>query len=266
LSLDAEDSLAFEGPLPRPDSPAPTVLDVAAIRWPHVSNATDLDPISIEPGIGVRWVTHAAALGTPDLIVLPGTKSTVADLRWLQATGLADAVCSSTASLLGICGGYQMLGRGICDPAGIEAPAGSSVAGLGLLDVETKFEEHKVVRRRSGTGLGATVTGYEIHHGRTTTGHDTTGHDTAWLYLDGQHEGATSADGRIRGTNLHGLFDSDEFRHAFLSHLAAARGKPWTRSEVDFGAAREAQVERLADLVDAHLDIGAVDRLIEAAR
>lgn len=263
LSLDAEDSLALDGPPPHPALVTPTVLDVAAIRWPHLANATDLDPLFIEPGVGVRWVTHAAALGEPDLIVLPGTKATIADLTWFRATGLDGAISNSGAVILGVCGGYQMLGTSIEDSAGAEAPAGSCAAGLGLLGVKTTFEPDKTVQRRAGTGLRTTVSGYEIHHGRSVRGRTV----APWLRLDGEDEGAISSNGRhVYGTNLHGLFESDAFRHAFLAHLAAVRGVRWEPSTVEFGSARMAQVDRLADLVEAHLDMAAVERLIEAAR
>jgi adenosylcobyric acid synthase len=263
LSLDAEDSLALDGPPPRPETTTPTTLDIAAIRWPHLANATDLDPLSIEPGAGVRWVTHAAALGAPDLIVLPGTKATIADLSWLRATGLDTAICDSRAVLLGICGGYQALGTRIEDPTGAEAPPGSCADGLGLLDVTTAFATDKTVRRRSGTGLGTAVSGYEIHHGQSAAADNL----TPWLRLDGEDEGAVRSDGRVvYGTNLHGLFETDAFRHSFLAGVAAARGVAWERSAVDFGRARTAQVDRLADLVEQHLDLAAVERLIEAAR
>jgi adenosylcobyric acid synthase len=262
LSLDAEDSLALDGPPPRADGCTPTTLDIAVVRWPHVANATDVDPLSIEPGVGVRWVTHAAALGRPDLIVLPGTKATIADLGWLRTTGLDTAIRGSGAMVLGICGGYQMLGTRIEDPTGAEAPRGTCAIGLGLLDLTTVFAADKVVRRRAGAGLGTAVSGYEIHHGRSALA----GEGIPWLRLDGEDEGAIARGGHVLGTNLHGLFESDGFRHAFLAELAAARGIRWQRSTVTFASARNAQVDRLADLVEGHVDLTAIERLIEAAR
>jgi adenosylcobyric acid synthase len=263
LSLDAEDSLGLTGPPPRPDQLAPVVLDIAVIRWPHVANPTDLDPLAIEPGVGVRWVDHAAALGQPDLIVLPGTKATIGDLAWLRETGLDDAVCRSEATVVGICGGYQALGAGISDPSGVEAAAGSRVSGLGLLDVTTVFDESKTLAQRHGTALGAPVTGYEIHHGQTRRGPAAPG----WLRLGGKTEGARGNGARhVMGTNLHGLFEGDEFRQAFLRQVAQERGVRWTPTGVEFAAAREAQLDRLGDLVQEHLDLAALERLIEAAR
>ncbi|HEX4905871.1 MAG TPA: cobyric acid synthase [Acidimicrobiales bacterium] len=226
LRVDDEDSLALE----RDWSTDGDVLDVAVVRFPHVSNITDLDPLRAEPGVAVRLVTRPAQLGNPDLVVLPGTKSTVDDLAWFQASGLVEAVRDSSATVLGICGGYQMLGARIVDD--IESRAGA-VEALGWLEVETVFETEKVVRRRAH--------GYEIHHGRVS--------DDAILHDEG----------RVLGTSLHGFFDDDDLRHAFLGDL---HGEPWA-SEVSFDAVRHAQADAIADLLDAHLDVDAVLALIE---
>jgi adenosylcobyric acid synthase len=261
VAIDAEDAMAFGGPPPRPSTDAPAVLDVAALRFPQVSNATDLDPLAIEPGIAVRWVDSAASLGRPDLIVLPGTKSTVADLAWLRATGLSDAIVATTSIVVGICGGYQMLGGGISDADGVEAALGSDVPGLGLLDVRTDFTPAKTVRQGRGCALGAAVHGYEIHHGVTVRG------DAApWLELDGEAEGACDDRRGVFGTNLHGIFEADEFRHRFLLDVARRRGTSYTPAPTSFAAARDAQLDRLADLLEENLDMAAVHRLIQEAR
>jgi adenosylcobyric acid synthase len=265
VALDAEDSLALTGPRPRAGGSAPTTIDVAVVRLPHLANATDLDPLVVEPAVGVRWVEHAAALGDPDLVVLPGTKSTVADLAWLRSVGLADAVGRSSAMVVGICGGYQMLGRRITDPTGVEAPAGTTVPGLGWLDVDTTFAPGKVTRRRQGTGTvddGAEhrVAGYEIHHGQVERRRGT----RPWLCLDGEPEGATAAGLRpALGSSLHGLFEADGLRAALLGAAAARRERTLQPSGVSFAAARGAQLDRLADLVEHHLDLTAIDRLIQ---
>ena len=261
LAIDAEDSMAFAGPPPRPSVDVPAVIDVAAIRFPQVSNATDLDPLAIEPGVAVRWVHSAASLGRPDLIVLPGTKSTVADLAWLRASGLHDAIVATPAVVVGICGGYQMLGREISDAPGVEAAAGADVAGLGLLDVRTRFVSEKTLRRRRGCALGAAVHGYEIHHGVTARGAV-----TPWLDLDGEAEGAYDDARGVFGTNLHGLFEADGFRHRFLLDVARRGGITYTPIPTSFAAARDEQLDRLADLLEEHLDMAAIDRLIQEAR
>ncbi len=267
LALDAEDSLALVGR--RPTAAGPAVadgLDVAVVMLPRTSNFTDFDALAIEPGVGVRFVVDEASLGDPDLVVLPGTKATVADLEWLRGRGLHRAIERARglgSVVLGICGGYQMLGRRIIDE--VESGRGT-VEGLGRLDVETAFGPEKVTRQRRGRALDQRVTGYEIHHGITTRGHGV----RAWVRLDDVHghddEGAGAiADGGVVGTNLHGLFEEDGFRAAFLSEVARRRGKVFTPAGVSFAAARESQFDRLADLLEAHLDVAAVCELIEEA-
>ena len=261
LDLDAEDSLALAG-LPTRRAAAPLMpgngaaaLDVAVVRLPRISNFTDVDALAVEPGVSVRFVDDAAALGDPDLAILPGTKATVADLAWLRGRGF-DRALARCSSVLGICGGYQMLGQRIVDPVESGAP---EVDGLGWLPVSTHFQADKVTRPRQGTARGRPVTGYEIHHGRTAT-------PTPWVHLDDRwgedHDGAASPDGRVLGTSLHGLFESDGFRGDFLAEVARRRGKAFRRSGVSFAAAREAQFDRLADLLEAHVDMAALDRLI----
>jgi adenosylcobyric acid synthase len=265
VALDAEDSLALDGRRPRPASSAAQgdELDIAAIRLPRIANFTDLDALAIEPGLSVRLVDRVGALGHPDLIIIPGTKATVSDLEWLRGTGLAEAVAPHP--ILGICGGYQMLGQRIVDL--VESGRGE-VLGLGLLDVDTTFEPTKVTRQRTGRALlpasGAgrarshRLTGYQIHHGRTTT------HDP-WITLDDAYgtepEGATT--GRpIWGTSLHGLFEEDGFRTAFLTQLATLSDKTWTPAGVSFAAARQHQLDRLADMLESHLDLSALEALL----
>jgi adenosylcobyric acid synthase len=244
VALDAEDSLALAGRRPRPSSEAVADhLDIAAVCFPRLANFTDLDPLAIEPGISLRWVTHASGLGDPDLIVLPGTKSTVTDLAWLRECGLDGAIERSTALVLGICGGYQMLGHRIVDLDGVESAQHTVVDGLGLLDVTTSFARDKTVRRHDD--------GYEIHHGVVTRGASS----AEWK------GGAT--DGRIFGTNLHGLFEPDEFRAAFLIDVGQRRQKTFVPAGISFAAARCAQLDRLADLLEDHLDIAAIETLIK---
>jgi adenosylcobyric acid synthase len=248
-TIDAEDSLALERP---PPSRPHARVDVAVVRFPRIANFTDLDPLVQEPDVRVRYVTGPADLGAPDLVVLPGSKATVDDLAWLRATGLDVAVAEGGARVLGICGGYQMLGRRIVDD--VESGAGD-VAGLGWLDVETTFLADKVVARRRGRAVGGRaegcgVHGYEIRHGRVRRGSAA----APWLLLDGEAEGATDG-GRVWGTSLHGLFESDDFRAAFLGIAPTA----------PFGAAREAQLDAVADLLEDHLDLEAVERLVATA-
>ena len=264
VALDAEDSLALSGRRPRP-APAhaePTSagdhLDVAALHFPRISNFTDLDALAIEPGIGVRLVTDRAALGDPDLVILPGTKSTVADLEWMRGRGLDTAIAAAAsrrATVLGICGGYQMMGRTITDP--VESGRPEPVDGLGWLPVDTVFEPDKITRQRRGRALGRRVSGYQIHHGRTTA-------REPWIKLDDSYgiHGDGSTSGALMGTTLHGLFEEDGFRSAFLDAVARRRGRHWEAFGVSFTAARESQIDRLADMLEAHLDMPAVEALL----
>ncbi len=243
---------------------APTAdeVDVAVIRLPRIANFDDIDPLLTEPGVRVRWVETATALGTPDLIVIPGTKATVADLAWLRSRTLDTAVAARVeagAHLLGICGGYQMLGERLVDLEGVEAPAGTSVDGLGLLPGVTEFTAVKETRRTGGSvraapgawrpAEGAPVRGYEIHMGRTRTS------ATPLLDLDGRADGAVRQDGRVAGTYLHGLLHNDALRTALLASL----GRSATGVAFDASAAREAAFDRLAAIVSASIDLPRID-------
>ncbi|MDP9072187.1 MAG: cobyric acid synthase [Actinomycetota bacterium] len=264
VALDAEDSLALGGPRPSPagDGPVADTLDVAAIRLPRMSNFTDLDALAIEPGVCVRLVERPAQLGRPDLVVVPGTKATVADLDWLRSRGLDQAIAAlPDALVLGICGGYQMLGGAVVDE--VESGRGA-VPGLGWLDVETEFASSKVTRQRQGTALGQRVTGYQVHHGRVAR----VGDASAWVHLDdsygAEEEGAVEpSEARVLGTTLHGLFEQDGLRSAFLTEVGRRTGKTFVPAGVSFRASREAQLDRLADALEGHLDLDALDELIE---
>ena len=218
LVLDAEDSLhRMSGALPvEPACPGAGTeqLDVVVLRLPRLSNFTDFDPLLIEGGVAVRFVDHPSAFGDPDLIVLPGTKSTVADLEWVRASGLLEAMqarrrAPSPPVILGVCGGFQMLGRTIEDPGGVESVV-PSVHGLGWLPLVTRFEAEKTTRLRQGTGPGGVpVAGYEIRHGRTAAREGW----EQWLVLhhpeggDDDTESACDREGLVFGTSLHGLFE-----------------------------------------------------------
>lgn len=274
VALDAEDSLALDGYRPRPlpgdqtstaaasDDRDP--LDVAAIRLPRLANFTDFDALAIEPGVTVRLVDTRGALGDPDLVILPGTKATVADLEWLRGRGFPDAIAEARqqrhSTVLGICGGYQMLGRTIVDP--IESDRPEPVPGLGWLPVDTVFEPTKLTRQRRGRMRELRVSGYQIHHGRIRPAGDLA---PTWFTLDDAYgsvgEGVDLGD--LKGTTLHGLFEEDGFRGAFLAEVAARRGKKWAPSRLSFAAARESQIDRLADLLEAHLDLGAIKAMLQ---
>jgi adenosylcobyric acid synthase len=262
LWLDAEDSLAYGRVLGRPAPPRGSRwLDVAVVRLPRVSNATDVEALAAEPGVRVRMTVEPSEIAGADLVVLPGTKSTVDDLAWLRRTGLADAVLAHAAAgrpLLGICGGFQMLGRALHDQ--VESRRGT-VAGLGLLPIEVSFHTRKTVTRSAGTAFGAVpVRGYEIHHGYVSTADP--GLEPLLRYDDGRTEGVAS--GNLFGTHWHGAFESDAFRRRFLTEAARVAGRSGflVAPDTDFAAARERALDLLGDLVEEHLDTDALWRLI----
>ncbi|KRF13888.1 cobalamin biosynthesis protein CobQ [Nocardioides sp. Soil797] len=245
LWLDSEDALDLEGRR-TPDGSA--ALKVAVVRLPRVSNFTDVDALGIEPGLDVVFVSDPRAMADADMVVLPGTRATISDLAWLRSRGLDRAVIDHAEAgkpVLGICGGFQMLGGRISDPAGVEGSAGADVAGLGLLDVTTTFVEEKSLRLPTGSALGAETAGYEIHHGQITRGSDEE-------FLGGARSGS------VFGTMWHGSLEGDEFRRAFLALAAGAAGRSWTASEVSFLEMREARLDLLGDLMEEHLDVDAL--------
>jgi len=259
LWLDAEDSLAHvaDGVVGRAAPPCGSQwLRVAAVRLPRISNGTDVDALACEPGVAVRYVTEPSRLADADLVVLPGSKSTVADLSWLYRSGLAAAVVAHAGAgrpVLGICGGYQMLARRITDH--VESGAGE-VSGLGLLDLDVVFDQHKHLRRAAGTALGEPVTGYEIHHGRVV-------HRGDPPLVSGADEGSDG--NHVLGTHWHGLLENDAFRRALLRRVACLAGRPGFRPAPDtsFAAMRAAQLDLLGDLVSTRLDTDALLNLIE---
>lgn len=263
LWLDAEDSLAYGRVLGRPAPPrGGEWLDVAVVRLPRISNATDVEALATEPGVRVRLTVEPAEVAAADLVVLPGTKSTVADLDWLRRTGLADVLHAHVAAgrpLLGICGGFQMLARSIHDE--VESGRGQ-VAGLGLLPTEVTFGATKIVTRTVGTAFGSVpVRGYEIHHGYVSRADPPL--PPLIHYSDGRAEGA--AVGHLFGTHWHGAFSSDEFRRRFLTEAAGLAGRHGFRVAPDtsFAGARERTLDLLGDLVEEHLNTAALWQLIE---
>jgi adenosylcobyric acid synthase len=250
LWLDVEDSLALDA-RSGPDRWMPHLLRVAVIRFPRISNLTDADALAAEPGVQVRFVDTVADLADADLVMLPGTRATVADLGWLRETGLAAAVVARARAgrpVLGVCGGYQMMARRIRDD--VESRVGV-LPGLDLLPCTVEFGPQKVVGRTTGSAYGVAVQGYEMHHGVVRPDP----HATA--FLDGVRRGA------VWGTTWHGVLESDEFRRAFLAEVAAAAGVPAPEAaEVSFAAVRERRLDALGELVADHLDTAGLRALI----
>ena len=238
-------------------------LDVAVIRLPRISNFTDFAPLERHPAVGVRYVASAGELGHPDLLILPGTKNTMEDLAWLRAGGWEAVIrerCEEGMPVLGICGGYQMLGRTIRDPEGAEH--GGEMPGLGLIPAETVFARAKVQTQTGAAAAepfaGARLQGYQIHMGRTETAG---GHPFCTLE-DGKPEGY--ADGQVFGTYLHGLFDTGELTEALAAWLLRRKGQE--AETVRLEAQRdylERQLDQLADVVRQSLNIDRIYNIME---
>jgi adenosylcobyric acid synthase len=227
---------------------------------PHISNHTDFDPLRMHPQVSLRYVGPGEAIPPADLVLLPGSKNVRADLDWLRANGWQEALLRHLrygGKVIGICGGFQMLGREVRDARGIEGPAGAS-RGLGLLDVVTEIEANKQLRNTSGTLTleHAPVAGYEIHAGVTTG----SGLERPAARLDDRFDGAMSADGLILGTYLYGLFETSTARDALLRWAGLAQA-----SAPDYAQIREAAIDRLADAVEANLDVDRVFDLLHFA-
>lgn len=249
--LDAEDSVSVlaHRVVGQPQPPVGEQwLRVAAIRLPRISNSTDVEALACEPGVLVRWVTDPADLADADVVVIPGSKSTVTDLGWLRDRGLADGVLAHARAgrpVFGICGGFQMLCRRISDT--VESRAGD-VDGLGLLDADIVFAPEKTLLRHE-----APLSGYEIHHGQVSRA------------VDGDWLDVGIRSGAVYGTHWHGLLDNDEVRRRWLADAAASAGRSEfiVAADVDVAARRDAQLDLMADLLAAHTDIDALLGLLD---
>jgi adenosylcobyric acid synthase len=253
--LPAEDALALDAPQP---AKVKGRVRVAVPILPHIANFDDLDPLDAEPAVDLVRVRPGMALpGDADLVLLPGSKATIADLAALRAAGFEIDIAAHLrrgGKVLGLCGGYQMLGRTIADPNGIESAAGS-VEGLGLIDVETILSDEKRLELVSGlTSDGVPFSGYEMHMGVTE------GADRARPFArlaDGSLEGAISANGQVTGTYVHGLFADDRQRAAWLGRFAGGS------TNIAYEALVERTLDVLGDHLARHIDL---DRLLKAAR
>ena len=264
LHVEIEDEDSLSERLNARDAVKP--LDVAVIRLPHISNFTDFIPLEQHELLGVRYVQRARELGAPDLVILPGTKNTMEDLLWLRQNGLEAAVrklAQAQTPVLGVCGGYQMLGQTLDDPAGTESGKPLSLAGLGLLPTRTTFDAQKRRTQVRAVALGAPfagarMTGYEIHNGRTTVN----GEPFCRL-ADGTPEGCVCKN--VFGTYLHGLFDTGELTEKLAAWLLACKGLSAADVRAESHAAyKERQYDLLADAVRTAVDIAAVYRAMDA--
>jgi len=243
------------------------------IRLPHIANFDDFDPLRAEPGVGLRYISSAALLGQPDAVILPGTKSTVADLEWLRTQGFAGAIhtlAKQGVAIVGICGGYQMLGRMIRDPHEVESRH-SGIPGLAMLPVETTFEitkaTYQVTAKVSGGPrwlsilAGQEVEGYEIHLGRSSG-------SIPWLEINRRNgqavslpDGAVSADGKVWGCYLHGLFANATLRRAWIGSLRNNSPKP-ALGNAPLASLHDS-LEQLADAVEGALDMNQLTAILQ---
>ena len=266
LPVDEEDAVELNSQGSRPNSQG---LKFGVIHLPHVSNATDFAPLAESPEVEVCYIDSPETFGAPDVLILPGTKSTIADYEWLQRQGLADCIREHVACggwVIGICGGYQMLGGEVRDETGVESKRGV-VAGLGLLPVVTKFESLKQLTQIEAISLlpgleGARVRGYEIHQGRTTA---EAGTPPAFKITQLFDQATSQSDGaqlglRLFGTYVHGLFDHSDFRQAYLNRLREHKGlTPLPPHAYD---TRPKDFDHLADLLRDHLEMRRVEEMV----
>lgn len=259
VDLDDEDSVCERLSHHKAEKP----LDIAVIRLPRISNFTDFSPLEAHPMLGVRYVSAPHQLGTPDLVILPGTKSTMADLKWLRESGLEASVlrlAGQGVGVLGVCGGYQMLGQTISDPHGTEG--GGNMRGVGLLPVETVFETKKTRTRVTASGCGwfegAFIEGYEIHMGQTCR----QAAAPFCVLSDGREEGTMSAN--IMGTYLHGLFDSAQMAERLVLRLCEQKGiTPDTFAAMNYRDYQEREAHRWANVLRKHLNLEQIYAIME---
>jgi len=269
LGLPEEDSVSFkEGFRPEGDKlPEDQCVDIVVLDLPRISNFNDIDPLHAEPDVRVRVVSDAIDVGTPDAVIIPGSKSTVPDMRALKGTGMAAALrglAGGRTRIVGICGGFQMLGRTVDDPYGLESET-TRVEGFDLLPVQTTLSPEKTLTRTSGThsASGLAVHGYEIHHGHT----EPLSGELRVAMRDGSGEplGYMRPDGRVLGTYLHGLFDADGFRRWFVDQLRMDKGlSPLEIARPVFGL--EDALDHLASVVREAVDMDAVYRSLGLSR
>ncbi len=254
-------------------------VNVEVVYLPRVSNFTDFNALETLEDVNLRYVMRGETLHEPDVIVIPGSKNTIEDMIYLRNSGLAEQIVKAHrrgARIVGICGGYQMLGKVIRDPHGTESSV-AEVTGLGLLDVETIFEPEKMTTQVTASwradnglkgmeGFSGTLTGYEIHMGRTVLGNAA----KPMLQLSerlgsavAETDGAVSPDGRVFGSYIHGIFDNSAFTRAYMNEIRQDKGLAELSGEgPDFKAFKEQEYDKLADLMERHLDLDAIEAIL----
>ena len=262
LGLPEEDSVTFKSGSKENTRPAGNAVEIALIDLPHISNFTDFDSLRLEPDVHLRIVRNSKDMGNPDAIILPGSKNVIGDLEYLLKGGLAERIIdlahAGRTEIVGICGGFQILGKEIADPHGIES-GGRTLRGLGLLPVSTTLAMEKTLECVTAKHVdsGLTVKGYEIHHGLT----DGIDLPATVVRQDGVVAGVKAKDGLLWGTYLHGIFDADEFRRWFIDKLRIRKALPPV-GQVLTVYDLEPAFERLADAVRRSLKVDEIYRLM----
>ncbi|WBM72124.1 cobyric acid synthase [Buttiauxella sp. WJP83] len=275
VDLEDEDSVVLDRG--KYDSVSAKDLDIAVLQLPYMSNFTDFNALAAQPDVRLRYVVKPDELANSDLVIVPGSKNTLGDLRWVRENGLEQALLAHHrrgGAVLGICGGYQMLGQHIYDE--VESGLGE-MPGMGLLDVITRFANEKTTTRVSGhvqtslpgvfaASAGRALAGYEIHMGETQRGAKTSPFATfTECNTQPYHnlDGAVSEDGRVLGTYLHGVFDSGEFTRSLLDSLRLRKGlNPWEGERFDYQQHKEQQFNILADALREHIDIARIYQIM----
>lgn len=277
LGLEEEDGVAMEDRRnPARVWQAPETrerpLRVGVVAFPHMANFTDFDALAMEPAVSLAFLEDPGAADLADALILPGTKQTLDDFDWLRARGFAERLAAYTGLLIGICGGFQMLGISIEDPSGVESSGiPRTMPGLGALQVRTIMRNEKTVRRATGTARihGAlSFSGYEIHMGETQ--YENGAEPFAEIVREGEQQtnpdGSIASSGRVWGTYIHGIFDDDCFRHRFVDSAREACGLAPARSHVCVTAERQARIDRWADHLRQSLNMNLIHELTNKSR
>jgi adenosylcobyric acid synthase len=275
IPFDKELFVDEEDAIPHHSSPflsnGPNVVDVAIVQLPHIANFTDFSPLLADPGVAVRYVRSPVQAGSPDLLILPGTKNTIGDMQFMQSMGwdrFAQSYQQNGGLILGVCGGFQMLGTRLSDPNHIESDI-EEIEGLGFIQATTIMEHEKTTQRRIRPTLpssifqqGLEVDGYEIHSGQTTF-------EKGYPLLfeaeenDCPHSlGLCNEEGNVIGTYLHGFLDNDPIREGFLNYIREKRDLPQAKDNFNYREFRSRQLDRLADLVTQSINMNEVKRII----
>jgi adenosylcobyric acid synthase len=267
LNIDAEDSVILDAYQQAASQHDEGELDIAVIRYPRISNFTDMDPFRVEPDCRLRWVSSPDKLGSPDLIILPGSKNTLEDMAFLRDSGLSHQILRriehNKASVIGICGGYQMMGESISDPHGVESSSGF-IEGLALFPLQTELTQTKTTIRSRGTltyqDQSLAVEGYEIHMGLTSSSSQSY---TSLIKTDQGEDGCISNDARYLGTYFHGIFHNDEFRKVLLNQIRLQKGFQPISERLSYQEVRNNAYDRLADTVREHIQLERIEQIMK---